>query len=97
MRTEFVTSLSQLTGRAVENKTGLTGTYDIQLDFFHELAPPNPREPIEPVTTDRRDVEPSLFGALQDQLGLRLDPKRGPVDLLIISRVERPTADQVGK
>ena len=95
--TEFTTRLSQLTGRPVENKTGLTGNYDIQLDFFHELAPPNPRDAIEPVDADRRDVEPSLFGALQEQLGLRLDPRRGPVDLLIISRVERPTTDQAAK
>lgn len=91
---EFATSLSQLAGRAVENKTGLTGTYDIQLDYFHELAPPPSRGPVEPAADDRRaDIEPSIFAALQEQLGLRLDPRRGPVDLLIISKVERPSQD----
>lgn len=93
---ELAVMLSRLTGRAVENKTGLTGTYDLHVEFFHELVPPPEERPVAgvppptPPAEGAAEVRPSIFTALQDQLGLRLRPTRGPVDVLVITNVERP-------
>lgn len=68
--------------RAVMDRTGLTGTWDIDLTFSPDgLASPAPPQ----------DSGPSLFTALQEQLGLRLEPSTGPVPVLVIDRIERPT------
>lgn len=84
----LATILSQLTGRSVEDRTGLTGSFDIQLAFFHELAQPADTAVPAP---ERLELGPSLFSAIEEQLGLRLDPTRGPVDMLIITNVARPS------
>jgi uncharacterized protein (TIGR03435 family) len=67
-------------GRPLVDKTGLTGTFDIHLEF-------SPDE-------DAVDAAiPSIFTALQEQLGLRLESSKGPVEVLVIDRVERPGAN----
>lgn len=94
---ELALMLSRLLGRAVEDRTSLAGVYDLHLEFFHELAPPAD-EPLTATTSaasatadGRAEVRPSIFTALQDQLGLRLQPTRGPVEVLVITGVERPS------
>ena len=95
---ELARSLARLTGRVVENKTALQGTYDVYLEFFHELAPPadvvGTAGIINADATVSSDgpaiAAPPLPAALPDQLGLRLRPVRGPVDVLVITNVERP-------
>jgi uncharacterized protein (TIGR03435 family) len=80
--------------REVVDKTGLTGTFDLDLRFAPEPARPSgrrgggPPEPA-PVVSDA----PSIFTALQEQLGLKLEAGRGLVDVLVIDRAERPTED----
>lgn len=69
--------------RQVIDRTELTGTFTFELRF----APPNVS-----VASDDTGL-PSLFRALQEQLGLKLDATRAPVDMLVIDSVERPTAD----
>ena len=69
--------------RAVIDRTGLTGTWDIDLTFSPDGA-------AAPATTPQ-DSGPSLFTALQEQLGLRLEPSTGPVQVLVIDRIARPT------
>jgi uncharacterized protein (TIGR03435 family) len=69
--------------RAVIDRTGLTGTWDIELTFSTDGT-------AAPATTPQ-DSGPSLFTALQEQLGLRLEPSIGPVQVLVIDRIERPT------
>lgn len=84
-------TLSQLTGRVVVDRTGLTGGYDIDLKWTPtpDQLPPGPPPPgIEPPPIDPNG--PSLFTALQEQLGLKLDTDRGPVDVLVIDRLQRP-------
>jgi uncharacterized protein (TIGR03435 family) len=63
------------------DRTGHEGMVDIQLDFT--LAD---RIPIQPA-----DGPPSIFEALPEQLGLRLQPGTGPVDEVVIDHIERPS------
>jgi uncharacterized protein (TIGR03435 family) len=72
--------------RAVVDETGLTGRYDFLLEF-------SPDESLFDAALGRRDGDrkPGLFDALQQQLGLRLEATRGPVNTLVIDRVERPS------
>jgi uncharacterized protein (TIGR03435 family) len=84
--------LSQFTQRVVIDRTGLEGTFDIDLTFTPERMPqgaPPPGAP--PISIDPNG--PSLFTALQEQLGLKLESERAPVEVLVIDHVERPTPD----
>jgi uncharacterized protein (TIGR03435 family) len=74
--------LSNMAGRPVEDRTGLTGRYDIKLK----------RMQIESSAAGTtQDAEPSIFTALQDQLGLRLESARSSVETLVIDHVDRPS------
>jgi len=73
-------NLSSTMGRVIVNKTGLEGGYDFTLEYAPEGA-------------DASDTRPSIFAALEEQLGLKLEPARGPVDVIVIDRIERPTAN----
>ena len=76
-------------GRIVKDKTGLSGKYSFALTF----APQLPSAP-EPAGEARApDPRPSIFTALQEQLGLKLVPGTGTVDVLVVDRVERPRLD----
>jgi uncharacterized protein (TIGR03435 family) len=81
---EFSKTLRVLVGRPVIDKTGITGRFDIRFEFSHVG--------IEPVDSDPTGP-PSIFIALQEQLGLRLEPAKGPVEMLVIDRIERPTGN----
>ncbi len=70
-------------GRRVVNRTGLMGRYDVDLRYTPGFGP-------EP--TDSPD-EQSLFGALQTQLGLRLESTHGPIEILVVDHIERPSAN----
>ena len=93
---ELARAMSPMLGRVVVDKTGLTGRYDFQLTFAPEgrgFGPgpgPGPGGP-EPPAVDPNT--PSLFTAVQEQLGLKLESERGPVDVVVIDRVEPPTED----
>jgi uncharacterized protein (TIGR03435 family) len=83
--------LSQLTGRVVVDRTGLTGGYDVDLKWTPtpDQLPPGPPPPgVELPPIDPNG--PSLLTALQEQLGLKLDTERGPVDVLVIDRIQQP-------
>jgi uncharacterized protein (TIGR03435 family) len=79
--------LTGLVGRTVTDRTGLAGDFTFELEF-------------EPTgfgfsvsdSADRSDL-PSIFTALPEQLGLKLESTRGPVDVLVVDRIERPTPD----
>jgi len=82
--------LSQRVGRRVVDKTNLTGPFDLDLQWTPDQIPGSdrglPPPPIDP-------NGPALFTALQEQLGLKLDSQRGPVDMLVIDEVSKPSAD----
>jgi uncharacterized protein (TIGR03435 family) len=81
-------ALAKFAGRPVVDKTGLPGTYDLQIDYTPDQIPNVNGNPA-PVNPDA----PSLFTALQEQLGLKLEAERGGVQVLVIDSVEMPTED----
>jgi uncharacterized protein (TIGR03435 family) len=74
--------------RPVIDRTGLSGRYDFDLEFAPDESLWNGLLP-RPENSDK----PSLLRAMEEQLGLKLQSTRGPVDTIVIDRVERPTAD----
>jgi uncharacterized protein (TIGR03435 family) len=79
------------TGRMVVDRTGLTGGYDYELQFGDREIPgagPGGGFPI-PIETADPDA-PSIFTALEEQLGLKLEAQTGPVEVLVIDHLERP-------
>ena len=81
---DLAMAFSQLLGRSVVDKTGLTGKVDAHLTFDPVITA-NSTEP----STD--PALPSIFTAVQEQLGLKLESARGQVDVLVIDSAERPT------
>ena len=91
----LVNLLPQNVGRPVIDRTGLTSFYDFTLQWTPDpdltgpsllglpLAPPPPADP----------NVPNIFTALQEQLGLKLEAGRGPVEVIVIDRLEKPTFD----
>ncbi len=94
---DLVRHLSRQLGRTVVDKTGLTGKYDFTLKW----APDERQAPMfkgtegsQPGTGGTSAPEssgPSIFTAIQEQLGLKLESEKGPVDILVIDHVERPS------
>lgn len=88
---QLTSPLGRFLGRTVLDKTGLTGNYDLVLDFtlddaqMVQMLPPDAPRPAA------SDSGPSIFTALQEQLGLKLESQKGPVDVLVIDRVEKPS------
>jgi uncharacterized protein (TIGR03435 family) len=76
-------ALASYSRRPVDDRTGLTGSFDIQVEL----------PPLQPATTDGGAIDPavSVFTVLQEQLGLRVEEGRGPVEVLVVDRLERPT------
>ncbi len=83
----FAQTLAGIVDSPVTDETKLPGSYDLQLAFTPERPPPPGAPP--PVEPDA----PSIYAALQEQLGLKLESARGPVDIVVIERLERPTPD----
>jgi uncharacterized protein (TIGR03435 family) len=81
----LVNQLGYSLDHPVIDKTGLTGKYDLSLKWRPDNQPPS--------DNSSADELPGLFTALQEQLGLKLEPSKGPVDTLIIDHVEMPTAN----
>jgi uncharacterized protein (TIGR03435 family) len=67
--------------RLVVDRTGLTGRYDFELHYL----------PAGMHVPDGTEAPPSIYDALQEELGLRLEPTKGPVDVLVIDHVEKPS------
>jgi len=82
-----------LVDRPVIDKTGITDYFRIQLKFSpDDSAPPRTptADPGAPAAVRATDT-PGIFEAIQEQLGLRLVPAKGPVDVLVIDHIERPS------
>ena len=89
--------LSQQLGRTVVDKTGLTGDFDFTLNWIPDPGqgggffgpPPGPGGSEGSPPGDPNG--PSIFTAVQEQLGLKLESEKGPVEILVLDKVERPT------
>ena len=75
---ELAPLLSQYIGRRVFDRTGMPGLYDFELDFAPGLEAGG-------------DNSTSLFTALQEQLGLKLESQNGPVEVIVVQQIRRPT------
>jgi uncharacterized protein (TIGR03435 family) len=73
----FALLLGQRLDRTVLDNSGLTGEYDLRLEWAADE------------TAD--SSLPSIFTALQDQLGLKLESAKGPVEVIVIDHIERPS------
>jgi uncharacterized protein (TIGR03435 family) len=81
---QLVSVLTQTADRTVLDKTNLTGKYDFTLEWTPEDAAPD---------TAANSDGPSLFTAIQEQLGLRLEPQKASVPVLVIDHLERSSAN----
>lgn len=91
----LVHELSQRLGRPVVDRTGLDAHYDFKLEWA-----PDPSQPVLRSRDSGTFVSsapsadssgPSIFTALQEQLGLKLEAEKGPVEIIVIDRADRPT------
>ena len=74
---ELANYLSEFAGRPVVDQTGLAGSYGIALDFSRADG----------------DGRPSIFTAVQEQLGVKLEPGKAPVEKVVIDHIEKPSAN----
>jgi uncharacterized protein (TIGR03435 family) len=93
---DFAQGLATIMGRPVLNHTAFTGQFGFHLSFTPEqgaagLAPPPGLPPSTGVPSAPDPDRPSIFAALQEQLGLRLVSTKGPVEVLVIDHVQRPS------
>jgi uncharacterized protein (TIGR03435 family) len=88
---ELANSIGEHAGRPVQDQTGLQGKYDFTLAF--EAEPRQARTAAQGTPELPAQRGASLFNAVQEQLGLKLEPKKSPIELLIIDRVERTPSE----
>jgi len=79
---EFARTLSVFSGRPVVDRTGLIGLFDFETE---------PWQPLQPGVSDSPDV--TIFTVLQETLGLKLVAARGPVEVIVVDRARKPSAD----
>jgi uncharacterized protein (TIGR03435 family) len=77
----FAEELSHWLKRPVIDKTGVTSEFDVELKWNLD----------ETAATPTPDIDPSIFTAVQDRLGLKLESTKGPVEVLVIESVRRPS------
>jgi uncharacterized protein (TIGR03435 family) len=90
---EFSKTLRVVLDRPVIDKTGITGRFDIHVEFSREGTELETIRPKDPSPASDPTGPPSIFTALQEQLGLKLEPGKGPIDVMVIDHVERPSAN----
>jgi uncharacterized protein (TIGR03435 family) len=89
----LVTMLSRTIGRTIADKTGLTGNYDFTLEWTPDegaAAPPKSSDG-SAAPAAGEDTGASIFTALQEQLGLKLESTKGPIDVIVIDHIEKPS------
>jgi bla regulator protein blaR1 len=90
---QITTMLGGMTGRMVVDRTGLTGNWEFVLSFAPPQGGPPPGAQLPPGVPAPDPDAPSIFTALQEQLGLKLESTKGPVEVTVIDAIEHPTED----
>jgi uncharacterized protein (TIGR03435 family) len=80
----LVVLLSRFTGEPIFDRTGIKEQFDVDLKWTPDTA--NPKSPSE---ASNPAAEPSLFAAVKEQLGLKLEGRKGPLDVVIVDHAER--------
>jgi uncharacterized protein (TIGR03435 family) len=98
--TQLAGIISRMPGinRVVLDRTGIDGAYDVDLQWTPDQLPQRPAggAPDGPIRVNGVDVDPngpSIFTAMQEQLGLKLESTKGPVHVIVIDAVDQPTDD----
>jgi uncharacterized protein (TIGR03435 family) len=91
---DFSSMLHAMLGRPVINKTGIAGRFDLRVEFSRESTTLGPLRPGD-VDGDAPASDPPepIFSALPGQLGLRLEPAKGPVEAFVIDHIEKPAVN----
>ena len=93
----FASLLTTAMERPVFDKTGLTGRYDITMKWTNDESDspvPSTGQPSTAPPTRRADFfGGAIFAAIQEQLGLKLEPGKGPVEIIVIDHIERPSGN----
>jgi uncharacterized protein (TIGR03435 family) len=82
---------SNILDKPVVDQTGLTGRYDFQLRFTPDATQVANFGGLEPANAADLDAPPDIFTAFEQQLGLKLQPTKAVVDVMVIDRIERPS------
>jgi uncharacterized protein (TIGR03435 family) len=82
----FAQAFTGPAGRLVVDRTGMTGSWDFELNYAPEARGGAEAPAVDPNA-------PSFFTAIQEQLGLKLEPTKGPVDVVVIDSIEKPVED----
>jgi uncharacterized protein (TIGR03435 family) len=87
--------LTQATRRTVQDQTRLTGNYDYRLAMDPQFLIPMMQQfgVSMPANSLPGSESPALLTAIQEQLGLKLDSRRGPIEVLVIDSAEKPSPD----
>jgi uncharacterized protein (TIGR03435 family) len=92
--TDFTSFLQMIVlDRPVVDRTGIEGRFDYGVTFTPDDSQFNGHPPKLPPQTETADSSPNLFTAIQEQLGLKLDAEKTPVDVIAIDHVEKPSAN----
>jgi uncharacterized protein (TIGR03435 family) len=86
----YANNLANQVGRFVVDRTGLEGRWDFTLTFVPRPPPGQPESAAPPAVDPDA---PDLFTALREQLGLKLDATKGPVDVFVVESIEKPAND----
>lgn len=79
---DLCANLAHILDRSVVDKTGLTSFYDMTLTWSDDRT--------DPAESSAQETQPSLFAALQEQLGLKLVSAKGPVEVLVVDQASQP-------
>jgi uncharacterized protein (TIGR03435 family) len=87
----MIPMLARRLGRTVIDKTGLTGNFDITVEWTPEEGGAMQFPTDAPKSPTAEPAGPSIFTAIQEQLGLKIESQKGPVETFVISRAEKPS------